>query len=84
MKIAKIIPVFKNGDITDIKNYRPISLLPVISKILENLMLTRLVSFMDHNKILSSHQHGFRPKHSTKTALIDLLDFVTNCFEKKM
>ena len=39
---------------------------------------------MDRNKILSSHQHGFRPKHSTKTALIDLLDFVTNFFEKKM
>ena len=84
MKISKIIPIFKTGDKSDIKNYRPISLQPVISKIFEKLMLCRLSSFCNSNNILDSHQHGFRFKHSTTTALIELLDFVTNSLDKKI
>jgi len=64
-KKAKIIPVFKKGFSTDVNNYRPISLLPVISKVLEKLMYTRVVSFLNQQKFFSLNQFGFRKKHST-------------------
>ena len=54
MKIAKVIPMFKSGTKTDVTNYRPISLLPQFSKILEKKCLTRINSFLCVNNILSS------------------------------
>ena len=57
MKIAKVIPMFKSGTKTDVTNYRPISLLPQFSKILEKLFLTRINSFLCVNNILSSSQY---------------------------
>ena len=58
MKIAKVIPMFKSGTKTEVTNYRPISLLPQFSKILEKLFLTRINSFLCANNILSSSQYG--------------------------
>ena len=77
-KISKIIPLFKTGDKNDIKHYRPITLLPSFSKIFENLMLRRMLSFMRNNNILNESQHGFRSKHSILTALTRLLNHVTS------
>ena len=65
MKIAKLIPIFKNGQKTEFTNYRPISILSQFSKILEKLFNLRLETFLDANKILSDSQHGFRPGMST-------------------
>ena len=65
LKIAKVVPVYKSGDKNDIKNYRPISLLPVISKIFEKLMLCRISVFFSKHNVLNLHQHGFRPSFST-------------------
>ena len=62
LKIQKIIPLFKGGSKLSITNYRPISLLPIFSKIIEQLMLSRLKSFLERNQIIFEHQYGFQKK----------------------
>jgi hypothetical protein len=59
-KISKIRPILKGEDESNISNYRPISILPVFSKILEKIMFKRLNSFIEKNNILSNQQFGFR------------------------
>ena len=81
MKIAKVLPLFKNGRKNNILNYRPISILPLFSKILERLMYNRLVLFIDKNDILYKNQFGFRTKHSTALALTILVDKITSSFD---
>ena len=74
LKIAKVIPIHKTDDKTQINNYRPISLLPAISKILEKIVYKRLLSFLTINNILNLSQFGFRKNSSTDSAIIQLLD----------
>jgi hypothetical protein len=83
LKVAKVIPIFKSGDVNCLGNYRPISLLPVFSKILEKLILVRISSFFNKHNVLSTHQHGFRPSYSTDSALADVLDYITTALDKK-
>ena len=59
-KIAKVIPIFKAGDKSQMDNYRPISLLSSFSKIMEKIIAARLLDFLDNNKILSKWHFGFR------------------------
>ncbi len=68
-KHALVVPVLKNVDAADVSNYRPISLLPILSKVLEKIVSTQLVNYLEENNLLSKTQHGFRPKLSTATAL---------------
>ena len=70
-KIARVIPLFKNGKRNLAGNYRPISVLPAISKIMERILYTQLYEYLSANNILSEHQFGFRKFHSTATALLD-------------
>ena len=63
MKIAKVIPLFKKGDNQDVNNYRPISLLSSLSKVLEKLIHKRTISFLKDQNILYDFQFGFRDKH---------------------
>ena len=77
LKIAKIIPVYKNGDKSLPINYRPISLLPTFSKILEKLMLERLMSFINKYNLLSNCQFGFRAKRGCEDAVYNLSNFVS-------
>ena len=74
LKLAKCIPLFKSDNCMLINNYRPVSLLPVFSKILEKLMYDRLLSFVNKHKLLYKYQFGFREKHGTDIALIVLID----------
>ena len=74
LKIAKIATVFKKDDPHKFDNYRPISILPSISKLLEKCIYNRLYSFCLNNKILTDSQYGFRKNHSTAHALIELQD----------
>ena len=74
LKIAKVIPLFKSGSKTGVDNYRSISLLPVLSKILEKIKYNRLIKFLDRNDILYEKQFGFRSKHSTVDALIEITE----------
>ena len=82
MKIAKIIPIFKAGDKDSFSNYRPISLLPAISKLLEKLVCNRLVKYLDTFNILYTHQYGFRQNHSTSHPIIQLLNHIAEQNDK--
>ena len=59
LKLAKVVPIFKKDDKSQIKNYRPISVLPVISKIFQNVIHTQLIEYFTDNNLLSSQQYGF-------------------------
>lgn len=74
LKIAKVIPVFKKGDPSSPGNYRPISLLSIFDKLLEKLMYSRLYKHLQTNNVLYKYQFGFRAKHSTSLALIEVID----------
>ena len=78
LKVAKVIPVFKKDDPHVFSNYRPISLLPCFSKILERLIYNRLNNFLSSNNILHSNQYGFRQGHSTDLALLDIYDKISS------
>ena len=71
-KTAKVIPVFKCGNKELLNNYRPISLLPYLFKVLEKLIKTRFLKFFGKQKILYGHQYGFRKNHSVVHALLDV------------
>ena len=77
-KIAKVIPVYKGKkpDATDLTNYRPISLLPIVGKVIEKIMHTQLSGYLNQNKILFPSQYGFRKNHNTSFATMDFLDKV--------
>ena len=83
MKIAKVIPLFKNGDKHEFTNYRPVSLLPQFSKILEKVFASRLNKFIDKENLLSKNQYGFRPKHSTALAIMELTEKISREIDNK-
>ena len=82
MKIAKVIPIFKSSDESLLKNYRPISLLPTFSKILEKAMYNQLMTYLNNSNILYPHQYGFRPSHSTIHPIIHLLNHCAEASSK--
>ena len=84
MKIAKVVPLYKSGDRHMCNNYRPISLLPQFSKVLEKLFSTRLDSFVKDCDLLSASQYGFRQAMSTCHALVDLVETVTSSLDNKL
>uniref|UniRef100_A0A8C5P932 Reverse transcriptase domain-containing protein n=1 Tax=Leptobrachium leishanense TaxID=445787 RepID=A0A8C5P932_9ANUR len=69
-KTARVVPIRKSGDNTLVSNYRPISLLPVMSKILEKCVYTQLRDYYQYLNYLTPDQSGFHPNHSTTTALL--------------
>ena len=71
-KHAVVTPIHKSGSTSDAANYRPISTLPVFSKILERAVHTMVYAYFQENNLLSNHQSGYRPLHSTSTCLIDV------------
>lgn len=83
LKIAKVTPIFKSGTKTDPGNYRPISVLPIISKILEKIIHSRLVNYLDSFSFLSERQYGFRPQNNTTAATIDLTTKIRQNIDKK-
>jgi hypothetical protein len=82
LKLAKVIPIFKKNDNTIPGNYRPISLLSIINKIIEKLMYSRLYKFLSKHKILYPYQFGFRENHSTSLALIEIVDNIRQSIEE--
>ena len=69
-KKAKVHPIFMSDERNNPNNYRPISILPAISKIIERVMHTQLLEYFQAGNLLTDFQSGFRPNHSTCTALI--------------
>ena len=80
MKVSKIKPLFKKGDVTLLNNYRPISLLPCVSKIFERVLFNQLYEYFERNYLLT-HQYGFCKNHSTEFAAMELIDRVANLLE---
>ena len=81
MKIAKIIPIYKAGDVTNIGNYRPVSVLPLFSKIFESVMHARLIKFIDKYQLLYKYQFGFRKNHNTGMAVTILTDKIISAID---
>ena len=73
-KIAKIIPLHKKDERTSPQNYRPVSLLPIFSKILERAVFTQIINYLEENNLLHPSYHGFRTKHNTSSALLQMID----------
>ena len=77
-KMAKVTPVFKLGNKTDIENYRPISILSVISKVMEREVHSQLYNYLEEGKLISDFQFGFRKGKSTEQVILTLLDNIRN------
>jgi hypothetical protein len=84
MKLAIVKPLYKGKCKLEINNYRPISLLPVLSKILEKLVNFRLVKFFDKYHIMYEGQYGFRKHRSTVDAILDVTGNIVDGFNKGM
>ena len=73
-KKAKVSLIPKDGDLTDINNFRPIAILPAVSKILEHVIQSQTMTYLEENNILDSNQGGFRKNNSTTATTCSLLD----------
>ena len=76
LKISKVVPLYKKDDDSNLSNYRPISLLPSISKIFEKVLLEQLTTYLDNNNLIHNHQYGFRKRHSTEYAALHIVDYL--------
>ena len=73
-KQIKIIPLHKKDDMLNPKNYRPVALVPVLSKILERAVLNQMIKYLETNRIIHPNSHAYRQHHNTETALISMYD----------
>ena len=76
LKISKVLPIYKKDDDSLFSNYRPISLLPSVSKIFERAIMIQLTEYLEDNKLIHSNQYGFRKFHSTEYAALHLADYL--------
>jgi exonuclease III len=83
LKLAKVCPIHKGDSKTDVSNYRPISLLPIFSKIFEKALHNRLIKFLEDNESLYDHQFGFRKRHSCEHALLAAQNTILQALDKK-
>ena len=83
LKIARVIPLHKGGSKKQVKNYRPISILPILSKIFEKVMKSRIVCFFEKFELFSPNQFGFRGNKSTTDAILKFLDEDYSSLESK-
>ena len=74
LKIAKIMPLLKKPNVFTPDNFRPISLLPCISKIIEKCVFKQIFEYFEENNLLYGSQYGYRKNHSTETACLELVD----------
>ena len=81
MKIARVVPLFKAEDPSLFTNYRPVSILPSLSKFLERIIYNRILDYLTNLHILCDNQFGFRKNHSTTLALIDLHDKISSALD---
>ena len=83
IKVAKVVPIFKNHDPSHFNNYRPISVLPIFSKLFEKIMYKRLENHLITNNILTAQQFGFRRNHSTSMAISHFTETLYDILEKR-
>ncbi|XP_065658644.1 uncharacterized protein LOC136083166 [Hydra vulgaris] len=80
LKIAKVIPILKNGD-SNINNYRPISVLPALSKVLERILYTKIYNHLTLNNLLYKNQYGFQKNKPTEHAILEVTRNISYSFE---
>ena len=80
-KLANVIPIFKKGDKQLIKNYRPISLLPICGKMFEKIIFNNLYNYLNGNNLITKNQSGFRPGDSTTNQLLYLVNEIHKAFD---
>ncbi|EFA12125.1 putative RNA-directed DNA polymerase from transposon X-element-like Protein [Tribolium castaneum] len=84
LKVAKIIPVPKHkGEVEKINKFRPISILPTISKVFEAALKNRLMKYLEQNDLFSESQNGYRSGRSTITATLDLYKKITSALDNR-
>ena len=81
LKVARVKALFKKGDRCDLNNYRPISILPSLSKVFEKAMLKQMSEYFTHNDLFFNGQYGFREKHSTELAALELVDRISKAMD---
>lgn len=81
MKTTRVIPVHKKASLTDLQNYRPISLVPAFSKIFEKIIFNRITAFIDKNDLITVNQYGFRKNMSTTMALTELVKTILSALD---
>ena len=81
-KVAKLKPLFKKGSKTDPKNHRPISLLPLISTLIEKAIHIQTQEYLDKNGLIYKFQSGFRKNFSTDSCLVQLTDYIIKGMDK--
>ena len=81
LKKGKVIPLHKKGCYDDVNNYRPIAILPVFSKVFEELLKTKLVDFFNKMDFFADQQYGYRKNKSTMKALISIFETITESFD---
>ena len=84
LKTAKVLPMFKSDDKSEVSNYRPVSMLPQLSKVLEKIFETRLRNYINQKGFLFKGQYGFRKNHSTNLALNEMVNMIVDAMDKKM
>lgn len=84
LKHAKVIPVYKDHDETNLANYRPVSLLSNVNRTFEKIMFNPLKAFIAKNEILYRSQYGFRDKHSTQHAILDIVNSIQRNMGNKL
>ena len=83
-KVATVVPLHKAGSVTNVTNYRPISILPVIAKVAESVVCQQLMSYLLSHSILSEAQHGFRPGRCTESAMLDTVEYLMGGLDSGM
>lgn len=82
LKISKTIPLFKKGDVNDPSNFRPISLVPIFSKVFEKIISNQIINFFNVNNLFARCQFGFRKNKSTSDAITEFINHTLTCFEE--
>lgn len=82
-KHSKVIPIPKKQNASNLSDFRPISLLPVLSKVLEKILQTQILHYLESNKMLSSYQSAYRTNHSSITALLNISDDIRRAINDK-
>ena len=82
LKIAKVTPIVKSGAKDNVSNYRPISIVPVFSKVLERIVYNRVYNHLNSKGLLYEKQFGFQRNNSTEHAIFQLTRDITSSFEK--
>ena len=76
LKVSRTVPIYNSGSSSDLTNYRPISCLPILSKIIQKMITKQLNEYFNTNNLLNKHQYGFQSNKSIVHALLHAIDFI--------